>query len=521
MADRVEVKGRIDEGFKEILSAEALDFIAYLVENHGPKLNRLLALRDENAKALRSGRLPTFPYDTRDVREGVWRIGEIPRDLRVRHVEITGPVDRKMMINALNSGADVYMADFEDSFSPVWRLTIQGQINLYDAVRKSLELTTPEGKRYTLNEKTATLMVRPRGLHLVENHVEIGGKPVPAPLFDYGLYLFHNARELRMRGTGPYFYIPKLENRLEAGWWAEVFQDSERILNLPRATIKCSVLIETITAAFEMDEIIYMLREHITALNLGRWDYIFSFIKRLGHDPGFLMPDRRFLTMDKHFLTSAARLLVKTCHRRGAYAIGGMAAQVPLRGQPTIQREAVEKVLEDKRREIAQGFDGAWVAHPDLVQPVKELFSQIGENQLNVRHEDLVITEQDLLMVPSGARTLEGLRSNISVCLRYLSSWLAGNGAVAINGLMEDTATFEIARAQVWQWILHRVRLDDGGEMSYQLSKAELEKALDDVGRGDRYLEKAAEILDQLVSSRDLIEFTPSIACRYLDMLTG
>jgi len=502
------------ERSKEVLTGEALDFIATLVENHGPSLNKLLAAR---MKAVTVSGL-RFPLETSRIRDGAWRVGDIPRDLKVRHVEITGPVDRKMMINALNSGADTYMADFEDSFSPKWEGVIQGQVNLIDAVRKTIELKTAEGKHYRLADKTATLIVRPRGLHLVENNVLVNDKPVPASLFDFGLYLFHNVDELKRAGSGPYFYIPKLENHLEAGWWAQVFKDAEKNLNLSHGTIKCSVLIETITAAFVMDEIIYMLRDYITALNLGRWDYIFSFIKRLGHDPKYIMPDRRHLTMDKHFLTSAALLLVKTCHRRGAYAIGGMAAQVPLRGQPRVQEEALEKVRGDKMREISQGFDGAWVAHPDLVPLVKELFSRVGENQLHVRHEGVTIREEDLLTVPEGYVTLEGLRTNIMVSLRYLEAWLRGNGAVAINGLMEDTATFEIARTQIWQWVKHGVKFKEGVNASADLFKAELSKVLEELKteHTDGRLDDAANILERLVTSQELIEFTPPIAYQYL-----
>jgi malate synthase len=494
--------------FREVLTQEALDFVATLVENHGPSLQRLLAGRMTGA-----GR-PSFSKETSWIRDGNWQVGQIPDDLKVRHVEITGPVDRKMMINALNSGADVYMADFEDSFSPIWELTIQGQVNLMDAVRKTIELTTAEGKHYRLAEKTATLVVRPRGLHLIEKNVYLNGQPVPASLFDFGLYLFHNVDELRRAGSGPYFYIPKLENHLEAKWWAEVFDDAEKILNLPHGTIKCSVLIETITAAFTMDEIIYMLRDYITALNLGRWDYIFSFIKRLGWDPRYIMPDRRHLTMDKHFLTSAALLLVKTCHRRRAYAIGGMAAQVPLRGQPSIHEEALEKVRADKMREISQGFDGAWVAHPDLVPLVKSLFSGVGENQLHIRHEELRIGEDDLLRVPEGDITLEGLRSNISVCLRYLEAWLRGNGAVAINGLMEDTATFEIARTQIWQWVKHGVMFREGVRASVELFRTESSRVLDELRTEykDGRLDDAADILTRLATSQEPVEFTPPIA---------
>lgn len=520
----VSVNTKTKQNIDAVLSGEAVDFIVSLVKKHGPQLSTLLKEREATAAILHQGGKLDFPPETADVRAGGWTVAEIPPDLKVRHVEITGPVDRKMMINALNSGANVYMADFEDSFSPVWDSTIAGQINLMDAVRKTIEFKGPDGKVYRLNEKTATLVVRPRGLHLVEKNMRINGTPVPAALFDFGLYLFHNAAELRERGTGPYFYIPKLEHYREARWWATVFADAEKTLNLPHGTIKCSVLIETITAAFQMDEIIYELRDYITALNLGRWDYIFSFIKRLGHDPRYIMPDRSLLTMDKHFLKSAALLLVKTCHRRGAYAIGGMAAQVPLRGNPEAQQKAFAKVREDKLREISQGFDGAWVAHPDLVPVVKQLFVENikGPNQLHVKHENLVVTADDLLKVPEGERTVEGMRANMEVGLRYLESWLRGNGCVAINNLMEDAATFEIARALVWQWVRHGVKLSDGRTVTPQLFEEELQKILQKFRQeaGAFYhetkYEQAAEILRQTALNREFIEFTPPIAYNYI-----
>jgi malate synthase len=522
----VTVLGAKTPGVKQVLNSEALEFLGELVRRHAGGLEKLLDERRVTASRLRSGLKLDFPAETEHIRRSGWTVAEIPRDLSVRHVEITGPVDRKMMINALNSGADVYMADFEDSFSPVWSMTIQGQINLMDAVRKTIEFTSPDGRKYVLAEKTATLMVRPRGLHLLERHVQVDGKPVPAALFDFGLYIFHNAAELRSRGTGPYFYIPKLESYREARWWAEVFADAEKMLNLPHGAIKCSVLIETITAAFQMDEILYELRDYVTALNLGRWDYIFSFIKRLGHDPKYLMPDRSLLTMDKHFLRSAALLLVKTCHRRRAYAIGGMAAQVPIRANPEAQQKAFEKVKEDKLREISQGFDGAWVAHPDLVPLVKNLFleNMPGPNQLHVTHDDLVITAEDLLKVPEGERTAEGMRASMEVGLKYLESWLRGNGCVAINFLMEDAATFEIARSLVWQWVKHGARLADGRSVTPEVFEEELAKTLEKIREeigpenyGKSRFDLAAEILRKTVLSDEFIEFTPPIAYGYLD----
>ncbi|MEM2871748.1 MAG: malate synthase A [Candidatus Caldarchaeum sp.] len=511
---------------KEVLSKEAVDFVEQLVRTHSPSLNNLMHQRKAVAEALRSGGKLDFPAETADVRRSSWRVAEIPQDLKVRHVEITGPVDRKMMINALNSGADVYMADFEDSFSPVWEAAVQGQLNLMDAVRRTIEYRGPDGKRYELAEKTATLVVRPRGLHMLEKNVSVDGSSIPAALFDFGIYLFHNAKELVRRGSGPYFYLPKLESYLEARWWAQVFRDAEKALNLSHGTIKCSVLIETITAAFQMDEILYELRDYATALNLGRWDYIFSFIKRLGHDQRYIMPDRSHLTMDKHFLKSAALLLVQTCHRRDAYAIGGMAAQVPIRGNPEAQQKAFDKVKEDKLREISQGFDGAWAAHPDLVPLVKQLFvdNLKGPNQLNIKHEGLVITADDLLQIPSGERTAEGMRANMEVGLRYLESWLRGNGCVAINFLMEDAATFEIARAIIWQWVKHGAKLSDGRVVTPEVFEEELSKVLtklrDEMGEEKYRASKyglAADLLRETVLASEFIEFTPPIAYRHLD----
>ncbi|MEM3123851.1 MAG: malate synthase A [Nitrososphaerota archaeon] len=392
-------------------------------------------------------------------------------------------------------------------------------------MRKTIALTTVEGKRYTLSDKIATLMVRPRGVHLQERHIHLGNEPIPAALFDFGLYLFHNAHELRRSGTGPYIYIPKIENYIEAKWWCNVFADAEKMLNIPHGTVRCSILIETITAAFQMDEILYELRDYVTALNLGRWDYIFSFIKRLGHNPQYLMPDRSLLTMDTHFLRSAAVLLVKTCHRRGAYAIGGMAAQMPLRNNPEAQEKAFAKVREDKLREISQGFDGAWVAPPDLVPYVKKLFieNMSVDNQLHVTHDSLTITAEDLLKIPEGERTAEGMRANIEVGLRYLESWLRGNGCVAINNLMEDAATFEIARALIWQWIKHGVRLSDGRIVTSAVFKDELATVLMKIRNGignEKYgqakFQLAADILTKTVLSGEFTEFTPPIAYNYI-----
>ncbi len=524
-ASPIEVRGAMDPRFQEILTADALNFVASLVNNFSPRLKLLLQTRSWISQRIRSGVLPDFPPVTEDIRKNSWKITSIPADLERRRVEITGPVERKMMINALNSGADVYMADFEDSHSPTWKGTIQGQVNLKDAVEGRLEYTSPEGKKYRLKENLATLCVRPRGLHLPEKHLLVNGEPAPAAMFDFGLYLYHNADRLIQKGTGPYFYLPKLENHLEAQLWNDIFRFSEDTLRIPRGTIKCSVLVENILAAFEMDEILYELKDHVTALNFGRWDYIFSFIKKLGWSPQFLFPDRSQLTMNAHFLKSCALLLVQTCHRRNAYAIGGMAAQVPIRNNPEAQAKALEKVISDKQREVEQGFDGAWVAHPDLVPIVMKVFSEHmpGANQLHVRHENLKITTQDLLSVPEGKLTEEGLRSNINVSLRYLESWLRGTGCVAINNLMEDTATVEISRALVWQWIRQKASLSNGSRITEELFQTVLEQEQARIEEGvlgnsePGKLELAAETLRHLVTGKDFADFMTTACYDYLE----
>ncbi len=445
----ISIQGPIRPGFETILTGDAMRFIRSLVSRFQQRRAQLLERRLRIAERIKKGVLPDFQRETEEVRRGSWRISPVPSDLAVRRVEITGPVDRKMMINALNSGADVYMADFEDSHSPTWQGTVQGQLNLRDAVDGSIRYESPEGKTYRLSEKPAVLCVRPRGLHLDEKHVLLDGDAVPASLFDYGLYLYHNHERLREKGTGPYFYLPKLENHLEAALWNDIFDTSEKMLGLPRNSVKCTVLIENILAAFEMDEILYELRGHITALNFGRWDYIFSFIKKLGWNPDFILPDRALLTMTTHFLSSCAVLLVETCHKRGASAIGGMAANVPTRNDREAGKMAIDRVIADKVREVGQGYDGAWVAHPDLVPVVMGVFNNHmkGSNQVQVRHEGVRIGQRDLLFVPKGDVTEAGIRANIGVSLRYLRSWLRGNGCVAINNLMEDAATVEICRA--------------------------------------------------------------------------
>jgi malate synthase len=522
---QIEIQGPIDPGFETILTNEAMHFVASLVSLFQQRRLLLLDKRLRVSERIGKGILPDFLPETEDVRNSSWKIDPAPSDLVLRRVEITGPVDRKMMINALNSGADVYMADFEDSHSPTWRGTIQGQINLRDAVEGSINYTSPEGKIYKPNEKVATLCVRPRGLHLPEKHVLLDGEPIPASLFDFGLYMYHNHATLRKRGTGPYYYLPKLENHMEAALWNDIFDTSEQMLGLTHNSIKCTVLIENLLAAFEMDEILHELRSHITALNFGRWDYIFSFIKKLGWNPDFVLPDRALLSMTTHFLTSCAVLLVQTCHKRGAYAIGGMAANVPTRNNLEAQKAALERVTADKVREVEQGFDGAWVAHPDLVPVVMKVFKDHmkGPNQLHVKHEGVRISSRDLLFPPKGEITEAGIRANMGVSLRYLDSWLRGNGCVAINNLMEDTATVEICRAQIWQWIHHEAQLSDGRritpELFHTILKSEIEKVRLEDGRqkGSVELESAGEILDQLGTDRHFLDFMTLLAYDQLE----
>jgi len=509
------------QGFEEILTPDALAFVGELVREFSPRLDSLLQKRMLVHQSLRNGALPDFLDETRGIRTSDWKVESIPADLRQRRVEITGPVDRKMVINALNSGADVYMADFEDSHSPTWEGTLQGQVNLRDAVDRTIRYASPDGREYNLGDKLATLMMRPRGLHLIEKHVLIGPRPVPASLFDYGLFLYHNAKKLISRGTAPYFYIPKLESYLEARFWNEIFAYSENTLKLPHASIKCSVLIETILAGFQMDEILYELRERITALNFGRWDYMFSLIKFLGHDLRFLVPERPLLPMTTPFLKSCSVLLAKTCHKRGAYPIGGMAAQVPIKGDPRSQ-EAIDKVVADKKREAAEGYEGAWVAHPGLVTIVKSVFNDRSTESKNTEVTQEV-NRGDLLRVPAPKISEKAFRANVAVSLSYLESWLGGVGCVAINNLMEDTATVEICRAQIWQWIHHSAKLQDGPTITRELFRTILKEEMAKItagvgpqaGKGSNG-KIAEDLLDTLVTSDSFSEFMTLIAYNYL-----
>ena len=481
-AKGVEIKAPIRPGYETILSAEAVAFIAELERKFGPERRRLLKFRAETQARLDAGWRPDFPAETGNIREADWVVAPLPKDLLDRRVEITGPVDRKMVINALNCGANVYMADFEDANTPSWDNLIEGQLNLIDAVRRTITFDDPESKKhYTLNAKTATLLVRPRGWHLPEAHVWVDGEAMSGALFDFGLYFFHNAKELVKRGTGPYFYLPKMENRFEAKLWNDIFLYAQKALGLPKGTIKATVLIETILAAFEMDEILYELKDHSSGLNCGRWDYIYSFIKKFAEDPKAVMPDRALVSMTTHFLRSYSQLLIQICHRRKVHAMGGMAAQIPIRDDPAANAQAMDKVRADKLREAGDGHDGTWVAHPGLVAIAKEIFDkQMPEaNQIARKRQDVHVTAPDLLKVPEGPITEAGLRQNLNVGVGYLEAWLRGTGCVPLYHLMEDAATAEISRAQIWQWIRHRAKLADGRVIDKPLCRKLLDEELE------------------------------------------
>ena len=501
----------------EVLTPDALEFLAELVRKFRPRLTALLDARAERHRAWANGARPGFLVETAGVREGDWRIDPVPAGLERRIVEITGPVDRKMIINALNSGADVFMADFEDATSPTWANLVSGQANLRDAVRRTISHTdTASGKRYELSPRPATLFVRPRGLHLPERHVLVDGGVAPGSLVDFALYFFHNAAELVRRGTGPYFYLPKLESHLEARWWNDVFLRAQQLLGLQPGTIRATVLIETLPAAFEMDEILWELRRHSAGLNCGRWDYIFSFIKTRQHDPDAVLPDRSQVAMTQPCMRAYTQLLVRTCHRRGAHAMGGMAAQIPIKDDPVANNAALDRVRTDKAREAGDGHDGTWVAHPALVPIAREVFESrmTGPNQLDRLREDVAVTEEDLLSVPEGTRTETGLRYNIRVGIHYLESWLRGLGCVPLYHLMEDAATAEISRVQVWQWLKHGALLDDGRPVGIDLVRRCLNEELGvitkEVGsarfKAGRYAEAGA-LFGDLVFAPDCAEF--------------
>jgi len=486
-----------------ILSGNALAFVAGLQREFGGRRGELLAARGARQQRLLDGELPGFPEETREVRESEWQVAEAPPDLRDRRVEITGPTDRKMVINALNSGARVFMADFEDANAPTWSNVVEGQQNLIDANERTISLDQ-NGKSYRLNDEVATLLVRPRGWHLAERHVLVDGEPVSGSLFDFGLYMFHSAKRAIARGSGPYFYLPKLEGHLEARLWNDVFLYAQDALGIPRGTIRATVLIETILAAFEMEEILYELREHSAGLNAGRWDYIFSVIKKFRHRPDFVLPDRSAVTMTVPFMRAYTELLVKTCHRRGAFAMGGMAAFIPNRRDPEVTEAALARVREDKAREAGDGFDGTWVAHPDLVETATAEFDAVlGDrpNQLERQRPEVSVSAEQLLAVPDtpGEVTEAGIRQNVSVGIRYLAAWLNGSGAAAIDNLMEDVATAEISRSQIWQWIAHG-RVDREHVLTTVREQA-------DAAPDQPHLGEATKVFEHVALSDDFVEF--------------
>lgn len=513
--------------YSKVLTPPALKFIQNLEREFGERRRELLKKRIERQAEIDIGVIPNFLTSTKHIRETAWKVASIPRDLLDRRVEITGPTERKMIINALNSGANVFMADFEDANSPTWDNIIQGQINLRDTIDSTITFTSPEGKIYKLNKSIATLMVRPRGWHLEEKHILIDNKPISASLFDFGLFFFHNAQKLIDKGSGPYFYLPKMENHLEARLWNNVFEMSQDELGIPRGTIRATVLIETILAAFEMEEILYELKDHSAGLNCGRWDYIFSVIKKFRKHPDFILPDRSSVTMTTHFLRSYSLLLIQTCHKRGAHAMGGMAAQIPIKNDPKENEEALAKVRADKEREVSDGHDGTWVAHPGLVPIAKQIFDakMPQAHQIHRLREDVSISASDLLKVPQGEITEKGLRTNIDVSVQYLEAWLRGNGCVPIYNLMEDAATAEISRSQVWQWI-HQDNgiLNDGRKITIDLYrrylKEELEKIKNTIGErqfSNGSFTLASELFDRMVTEKNFAEFLTLTAYQHLN----
>lgn len=527
MTGNIQLKGELKAGFETVLTPEALSFLALLHDQFDARRQTLLAQRKERQAKINEGQFPAYLPDTEEVRKNEWKVGPIPQCLQNRRVEITGPVDRKMVINALNSGANVYMADFEDATSPTWQNIIEGQVNLQDAVRKEISYTAADGRSYHLNDEVAVLMVRPRGWHLDEAHILIDGNPVSASLADFALFAFHNGALLAAREQGPFFYLPKIESHLEASLWNDVFTIAEDVLGLNPGTIKATVLIETITAAFEMEEILYELRTHIAGLNAGRWDYIFSIIKKFHRHPQFMMPERALVTMNVPFMSAYARQLVKVCHKRGAHAIGGMSAFIPGRNE-AVNRNACEKIRGDKEREVTQGYDGTWVAHPRLVAVAREIFDKVLGDQPHQKHvipaqDDVRAT--DLLDVASARGTISGngFRTNVNVALLYLESWLSGVGAAALYNLMEDAATAEISRAQLWQWINHRATLEDNRTITTALYQEICDEEYDKIsgefsaaGKDTSRLQTARLLLDKLVLSPTFEDFLTLRAYPYI-----
>jgi len=516
--DGVEIVGKVTTAYAEILTPDALAFVAKLHRRFNRRRVEFLRRRHERQVALDRGAALDFLPHTKHIRDGDWKCASIPKDITDRRVEITGPTDRKMIINALNSGAKIFMADFEDANAPTWANMVEGQINLRDAIRHTINFTSPEGKKYRLNEQVAVLMPRPRGWHLDEKHLRVDGEAVAGALFDFGLFFYHNAKELIARGSGPYFYLPKMESHLEARIWNDVFKMAQEEMGIPDGTIRATVLIETIPAAFEMDEILYALREHSAGLNCGRWDYIFSCIKKFRNKSDFLLADRELITMRTHFMHSYSLLCIKTCHRRNIFAMGGMAAQIPVKNDPKANEEAFAKVRADKEREARDGHDGTWVAHPGMVQLALDAFNVLmpQPNQIDRKRDDVDLTAKDLLdFGPSEPISEQGLRTNVSVGVQYLEAWLRGSGAVPIFNLMEDAATAEISRAQVWQWIRHPDgRLTDGRKVTKELFRnvlgEEVEKIKTKLG-AERFakgkFQTASALFDKITTDNEFVEF--------------
>src|ERR671933_841646 len=527
-AEGVEFTAPIPDEFAEILSPEAVSFVAGLAREFHGRVEEILQKRAERQERIDAGEMPDFLPETRDIREGDWKIAPIPDDLQERRVELTGPPDRKMTINALNSGADCWMADFEDANCPTWHNMLESQLNMKEAIERTISFDDPNtGKHYELDDDVAVILARPRGWHLFEKHMLVDGEQVPGGLFDFGLYFFHNAQTLLDKGSGPYFYLPKMESHLEARLWNDVFVSAQDELGIPRGTIKATVLIETILATFEEHEILYELREHSAGLNCGRWDYIFSYIKKF-RNKDMLLPDRAQVTMTVPFMRAYTLNTIKTCHMRGAHAIGGMAAQIPSPDDPERTEWAFQKVREDKEREANDGHDGTWVAHPGMVETAKEVFDEImpEPNQIDKKHPDVNPTAEDLLEKPEGDITMDGFRNNIGVGIQYLGAWLAGRGAVPVFGLMEDTATAEISRSQVWQWIHHpQGILEDGTEVTVELFREvmqeELEKIKTYIVGPERYerdeFGKAVELFDHISTQDEFVEFLTLPGYEYLE----
>ena len=530
LAHGIELKSPIPAATAHILSEGALYFVAKLAREFQPTREKLLARRAERQMEIDGGVFPDFLFTTHHIREdNSWKVASIPADLMDRRTEITGPVDRKMVINALNSGAKVFMADFEDATSPTWKNLTEGQANLFDAVRRTISFATPE-KEYKLNAQTATLMVRPRGWHLPEKHMLVDGKPVSASLFDFGLFFYHNARELLQRGSGPYFYLPKLESHLEARLWNDVFNFAQDALDIPRGSIRATVLIETILASFEAEEILYELREHSAGLNCGRWDYIFSFIKKFRAHSQFLLPDRAQITMTSPMMRAYCLNVIKVCHKRGAHAMGGMAAQIPIKNDATANDAALDKVFADKEREATDGHDGTWVAHPGLVPVALRAFNRHmpGPNQISRQRDDVNVTAEDLLSVPKGTVTTDGLRSNIRVGVQYLEAWLGGNGCVPLYGLMEDAATAEISRSQIWQWLRYGPMIAEGAMRGREVDASlytelldkemiRMEKELGPEKFAKSHFKNAARLFTEMSRARQFPDFLTLPAYELID----